>query len=34
NGSGDATVTLTATLTKGSVSQTKAFTVTVKEETP
>lgn len=31
-GSGDATVTLTATITSGSASDTKEFTVTVKQE--
>nr|WP_238351840.1 immunoglobulin-like domain-containing protein [Brevibacillus brevis] len=31
NGSGDATVTLTATLTKGTATDTKQFTVVVKE---
>ncbi|MDA3901730.1 MAG: cadherin-like beta sandwich domain-containing protein, partial [Spirochaetes bacterium] len=33
-GSGDATVTLTATITKNGVSETKTFTITVKEVTP
>ncbi|WP_342404962.1 immunoglobulin-like domain-containing protein [Brevibacillus sp. FSL K6-2834] len=34
NGSGDATVKLTATLKKGTATETKEFTVVVKEQTP
>ncbi len=33
-GAGNATVTLTATITKGTVTATKSFTVTVKEQLP
>ncbi|MGC5327615.1 immunoglobulin-like domain-containing protein, partial [Brevibacillus sp. SYSU BS000544] len=32
NGSGDATVTLTATISKNGTQETKTFTVTVKEQ--